>query len=56
MTLEEAAARSSARHRCSSAARQHWFKPDDRAITWFQAGPEAVDKMEGTILKFLERV
>lgn len=56
MTLEEAAAQIKRQTRVFVRRQANWFKPDDPAITWFQAGPEAVDKMEGTILKFLERV
>lgn len=56
LTLEEATAQIKRQTRVFVRRQANWFKPDDPAITWFQAGPEAVDKMEGNILKFLERV
>jgi tRNA dimethylallyltransferase len=56
ISLEEAVALIKRHTRIFVRRQGNWFKPDDPGILWFEIGPGAVDDMEKSILKFLERI
>lgn len=56
LTFDEAVVQIKRQTRVFVRRQANWFKPDDPEITWFEAGPEAVDKMEKIIRGFLGQI
>jgi tRNA dimethylallyltransferase len=54
LSLEEAMAQIRRATRVFVRRQANWFKPDDPAIHWFQAGPDTPDQVEAALRLWLE--
>jgi tRNA dimethylallyltransferase len=55
-TLDEAVTQIRRNTRIYVRRQANWFKPDDPTIRWFEAGPQAVDRMEAVVREWLARI